>query len=224
MEENIYFYDKTRFDWVKDFENNWSIIRNELLNVIDCQTSNLPGHAWMGAYPNYVLSEGSKPIAWRTYCFMFMGIKRKVNSEACPETARLLYNIEGITGAEFSIMEPHTHILPHKGFTQLVLRNHLGLIIPDKDLCAIRVGDQIRHWEEGKMLILDDSYEHEAWNKTHLPRAILMFDVVKPYWAMTPYKICRDKLLKTKDPFLIGTANNDMWVKWLEEGYFPEIN
>jgi ornithine lipid ester-linked acyl 2-hydroxylase len=58
---------------------------------------------------------------------------------------------------------------------------HLGLIVPEaRDQLAIRVGTQVCHWEEGKALIFDDAYEHEAWNRTSKPRVVLFVDFEKP--------------------------------------------
>ncbi len=45
---------------------------------------------------------------------------------------------------------------------------------------AIRVDSQVCHWHEGKVLIFDDAYEHEAWNHTDKTRVVLFVDFVKP--------------------------------------------
>ncbi|NJO97755.1 MAG: aspartyl/asparaginyl beta-hydroxylase domain-containing protein [Pleurocapsa sp. CRU_1_2] len=46
--------------------------------------------------------------------------------------------------------------------------------------CLIRVGTEFRHWLEGKSLLFDDSFVHEAWNKTNEIRVILFMDIVRP--------------------------------------------
>lgn len=49
----------------------------------------------------------------------------------------------------------------------LRLRIHLPLITPTGNgKCGIRVGSQKRSWNNGKAIVLDDSYEHEVWNYT----------------------------------------------------------
>jgi aspartyl/asparaginyl beta-hydroxylase (cupin superfamily) len=45
---------------------------------------------------------------------------------------------------------------------------------------ALRVGNEERAWEEGKMLIFDDSIEHEAWNSSAKDRVILLFEIWRP--------------------------------------------
>ncbi|MEH1125600.1 aspartyl/asparaginyl beta-hydroxylase domain-containing protein [Micromonospora sp. CPCC 206061] len=51
-----------------------------------------------------------------------------------------------------------------------VYRAHLGLVVPDGD-CAPRVGTQTRRWQEGDLFGLDDTVNHEAWNRTRHGRA-----------------------------------------------------
>ncbi|MCA0422780.1 MAG: aspartyl/asparaginyl beta-hydroxylase domain-containing protein, partial [Proteobacteria bacterium] len=99
----------------------------------------------------------------------------------CPETWRILQKIPGLKSAMFSIFEPGKHLKPHRGPYNGVLRLHLGLKVPAaRDKVAIRVLDQVCHWDEGKVLIFDDAYEHEAWNHSDEVRVVLFVDFVKP--------------------------------------------
>ena len=45
---------------------------------------------------------------------------------------------------------------------------------------ALRVGEEWRMLEEGKMIIFDDSFEHEAFNASSSPRIVLIFDIWHP--------------------------------------------
>jgi hypothetical protein len=76
-------------------------------------------------------------------------------------------------------MAPHTHIAAHKAGSNLRLRCHLALSIPDGD-CAIRVGDEVRHWQESKCIVFDDTFEHEVWNRTDEDRLVLLVDLWHP--------------------------------------------
>jgi aspartyl/asparaginyl beta-hydroxylase (cupin superfamily) len=38
----------------------------------------------------------------------------------------------------------------------------------------------VRTWEEGKLLIFDDTIEHEAWNDSGEDRIVLIFDIWRP--------------------------------------------
>jgi aspartyl/asparaginyl beta-hydroxylase (cupin superfamily) len=55
---------------------------------------------------------------------------------------------------------------------------HLPLIVPTD--CALRVGNETRTVEAGKMMIFDDSIEHEAWNHSNDMRVILLFEIWRP--------------------------------------------
>lgn len=52
---------------------------------------------------------------------------------------------------------------------------HLPLVVSPG--WGFRVGGDVRHRDEGKLLICDDSIEHEAWNEGRSGRIILIFDV-----------------------------------------------
>ena len=42
------------------------------------------------------------------------------------------------------------------------------------------MGGTTREWVPGKAWIFDDTIEHEAWNLSDTPRAILIFDIWNP--------------------------------------------
>jgi aspartyl/asparaginyl beta-hydroxylase (cupin superfamily) len=65
-----------------------------------------------------------------------------------------------------------------------VLRLHLGLIVPEpRDMLGIRVENEVYRWRKGEVVIFDDAYEHEAWNRTPHTRVVLFFDFRKPLSA-----------------------------------------
>jgi aspartate beta-hydroxylase len=80
--------------------------------------------------------------------------------------------------ALYSVLTPGAHIPPHTGVINVRLVVHLPLIVPAD--CGIRVGSETRSWEEGRCIVFDDTYEHEAWNKSGQTRVVLIFDVWNP--------------------------------------------
>ena len=46
--------------------------------------------------------------------------------------------------------------------------------------CAIRVGTITRQWNLDKALVLDDSYNHQVWNRTNEERVVLLVDIWHP--------------------------------------------
>jgi aspartate beta-hydroxylase len=79
----------------------------------------------------------------------------------------------------FSTMQPKTSIRAHYGATNIKLRCHFPLFVPEE--AFLRVAADPRPWEEGKMIVFDDSYEHEAANLNDTKeRVILLIDIWHP--------------------------------------------
>lgn len=117
---------------------------------------------------------------WLSYFFRVYGRRSEGQCGECPNTARLLDQIPGVKTAFFSILTPGKKIPPHRGPYRGVMRYHLPLIVPKSGHCGIRVGDEIASFEEGVVLMFDDTYEHEVWNDTEETRVVLFLDIVRP--------------------------------------------
>lgn len=170
------FFERDQFDWVDDLEANWEVIREELDQILE-HREQLPNFQDISEDQEAITSDDQ----WKTYFLYGFGYKAEQNCARCPETTRLIEQVPGMKTAFFSILSPGKHIPDHRGPYKGVIRYHLGLKVPEpKEKCRIRVGDDVRHWEEGKSLIFDDTYNHEVWNDTDGERAILFMDVVRP--------------------------------------------
>lgn len=78
----------------------------------------------------------------------------------------------------FSLLRPHSRIPAHSGMINARFICHLPLVVPAG--CGFRVGDEIREWSVGELMVFDDSVEHEAWNDSDHDRLVLIFDVWRP--------------------------------------------
>ena len=168
-------YDNTTFPWAAEVEREWPAIRAELDRLLT-RRDELPAFHEIAGDVGSISTDRD----WKTFIIRGYGMTSDAAIKACPETWRILEKIPGLTSAMFSIFEPGKHLPPHRGPYNGVLRFHLGLIVPKSDAVAIRVYDRICHWEEGKALIFDDAYEHEAWNHSDQLRVVLFVDFVKP--------------------------------------------
>jgi ornithine lipid ester-linked acyl 2-hydroxylase len=170
------FFPLERFAWVQHIEDNWTVIRAEVEQLLEDQE----------ALPNFQdISKDQIEITdddrWKTFFLYGYGFEAKLGVEMCPRTAALMREIPGMTTAMFSILAPRKHILDHRGPYKGVLRYHLGLIVPaDAPACRIRVGDDVRHWEQGASMVFDDTFNHEVWNDTDETRVVLFVDVLRP--------------------------------------------
>ncbi len=91
----------------------------------------------------------------------------------CPATARALAAVPGLVDAGFSLFLPGTHLYPHRGERRGVLRCHLPLVVPAGD-AGIAAGGVVRRWTAGRCLVLDDTFEHHAWNHGDGARILLL--------------------------------------------------
>jgi aspartate beta-hydroxylase len=57
---------------------------------------------------------------------------------------------------------------------------HLPLVVPpDCALNIVDVGEH--HWEEGQLVMFDDTFAHEAWNRSDETRIVLLMDCWNPH-------------------------------------------
>ena len=104
------FYDASEFQFLTPLVNNFSDIRNELLNLIDINIDN----QWLRTFPNYVQSDKHK--AWKVFSFIFFNMKFPSHAKLCPKTAELIYSIPEILSCDYSYLEANTKIMAHKGY------------------------------------------------------------------------------------------------------------
>jgi beta-hydroxylase len=201
-------YSAADFPWVKEVEARWRQVRAELDRVM----------VFRDQMPSFqeILKEVS-PIQtdhnWKTYFLAGIGMDCRDNAARCPETMKVLSLIPGMTTAFFSILSPGKHIPPHRGAYNGVLRLHLALQVPEpREKVRIRIARQICHWEEGKCLIFDDTFNHEVWNDTDGYRVVLFVDFARP--LRQPWDWLNKKLLSLSAlaPFL--REANDRQRQW----------
>ncbi|WP_075639735.1 aspartyl/asparaginyl beta-hydroxylase domain-containing protein [Rhizobium oryziradicis] len=203
-------YDNATFPWVAEVEKAYPAIRAELDKILVRQAE-LPSFQDISTDVKTISTDNH----WKTFFLLGFGLKSQQNIDACPETWKAMQNIPGLTTVMFSIFEPGKHLPAHRGPYNGVLRLHLGMIVPEQsERIAIRVKDQICNWQEGKVLIFDDAYEHEAWNHTDKTRVVLFVDFAKP--LKFPARLVNWALMHLAifTPFIReGLDNHNEWEK-----------
>jgi len=181
------WHSPSQFPWTNILNEHYAQIKEEYLSVSNTQ-SNL----------ERIQSNVSEGGEWNSFYFYNQGRRIDENCKRCPITTRVLESIEplmsncGLGYVYFSVIGPGTHITSHCGPTNLRLRCHLPLIVPEG--CAMRVGDTVKRWDEGQCVIFDDSFNHEVWHKgTEGNRVVLLIDVWHP--ELTDYEKKVIKLL-----------------------------
>jgi len=207
------FLSPATFPWVEEVEERVPAVQAELEEVL----------SYRDELPNFQdISIDQASIShddgWKTFFFVGYGFRSEANCRRCPQTAALLDSIPGMVTGFFSILAPGKHIPPHRGPWRGVLRYHLALKVPEPaSASGIRVGGEEAHWEEGKSLLFDDGYSHEAWNGTDEVRVVLFCDVLRPLRA--PADQVNRALIKAIawSPFIQDARNrHEAWEKRVE--------
>ena len=178
------FFERAEFEWTAEIEAATPAICEELLALIETDAEFRP----------YVEDEPDRPArdfhglnndpSWSALYLWKDGEPIEENTRRCPRTVEALSTVplsrigRRTPAVLFSRLEPGAHIPPHTGMLNSRLICHLPLIVPKGGW--LRVGNETREWEEGKLLIFDDSIEHEAKNPTGELRIILLFDIWRP--------------------------------------------
>lgn len=207
------FFTNEQFPWSYKLEANWKLIREELDDVME----------FADVLPNFDdISPRQKKIAgdnlWKTYFFYAFGFKAQKNCDRCPETTKLLNQIPGLKVAFFSILAPGKHIPEHYGKHKGIIRYHLALKVPQaRENCWIRVADQVRHWEEGKSLIFDDTFPHEVRNDTDEYRVVLFLDIARPLrFPLSLVNWLLSNLIAASPIIQVARTNHENWEKQFE--------
>jgi len=157
------FFNASHFPFLRTLEDHWESIRGEY----DAMASqSIPWH------------EAIHNGKWDVIGLRFEGMDILENQRHAPITSSLCDQIPGICTYGFSIMKPGCKIKPHVGYTNAVLRGHLGLY--SNDHCVLQVGEESRTWIPGKTFVFDDTIRHAAWNDGESTRVILLFDFLRP--------------------------------------------
>ena len=181
------FYERGEFDWASAFEAQTATIKAELEAMLAARAEQFEPYVAAdadrsgGTAPNAHLAGSTN---WSAYHLLKNGDPVEGHAEQFPATLAALEvaPIPHIAGrspmALFSLLKPGAHIRPHHGLFNFRLICHLPLIVPPG--CMLRVGNQQRNWNEGELLIFDDSMEHEARNQSDQERIILLFEIWRP--------------------------------------------
>ena len=159
------FLDPQQFAFVAALESQWEAIRAEYLALPSDQFDPWVQRRMHGG-------------GWTVFGLHAVGQQIPGACAACPNTARALEQVPGLSMAGFSRLAPRTHVKPHVGWAASVYRMHLALVVPPG--CRLRVAAETRTWQEGRCLVFDDTVEHEAWNDSDLPRGVLLLDFLRP--------------------------------------------
>lgn len=177
------FFERDEFAWVAALEDAAFAIRDELVTLMADEAELTP----------YVTAEQDRPTKrhplladprWSAFHLYRGGVPVPENVARVPATMAALADlpipfIEGRSPmALFSVLSAGTHIPPHHGMLNTRLICHLPLIVPPG--CRLRVGNHVHAVEQDRLMIFDDTIQHEAWNDGDSTRIVLLFEIWRP--------------------------------------------
>ncbi|HEY2005027.1 MAG TPA: aspartyl/asparaginyl beta-hydroxylase domain-containing protein [Solirubrobacteraceae bacterium] len=181
------WFNPSEFPLARCLEDNYDVVRDEILAL---ESSRFHRES----------EQIKRSGEWDVLFLYERGRRHDEVCERCPATTRAIESHPTMRTAAgliyVSRMRPGTHIEAHRGPTNLRVRCHLGVAVPDGD-CAIRVGDRIERWHEGRCLVFDDHFEHEAWNHTDADRVVLIVDLWHPGLSGTEVRLLEGLLTYT---------------------------
>lgn len=178
------YFDRSLFPWIEALEARTGAVRAELLSLLPSSQGRERVFGSTELEQMNLRGVGAAP-SWNGYYLYRYGVRREDNCRACPDAASALDAVplchirEHAPETLFSVFTTGTHLLPHRGVTNCRLVAHLPLIVPAD--CALRVGGEVHTWQEGRVVVFDDTYEHEAWNHSSEIRVVLIFDIWNPH-------------------------------------------
>lgn len=187
---NPAYHDPCLHPWASRLQSCFAAIRDDALRVWqqDQRFQDFLELSEKGRMEDYLGGDGVAP-AWEAFFFYRHGERFDANHARCPKTSEALESIELCRIADqapeicFSVLKPGSHILPHHGVSNVRLVMHLPLVVPPD--CALNViGFGEHHWQEGRLMMFDDTFQHEAWNRSKETRIVLLMDCWNPH--LTP--------------------------------------
>ncbi|MDZ4139840.1 MAG: aspartyl/asparaginyl beta-hydroxylase domain-containing protein [Erythrobacter sp.] len=191
---NLYFYpDLPHVEYADAADHGW-------VKAVEAQTDTILAEAQVllaqgKGFGPYVKTDRQRPQgdvhgmledpSWSTLDLTDRGIPVPERVAQAPKTwATMQENVplcdipRRAPSVMFSLLRAGSRIPPHTGMINSRFICHLPLIVPGDG--ALRVGTSQRAWEHGKVMIFDDSVEHEAWNNAAKDRLVLIFDIWRP--------------------------------------------
>ena len=179
------FYEREEFAWIPDLEARTNDIRAELEALNPSSERFRPYVERNSTLPELGQGKNVDSMDWSA-CYLWRdGSVMEDIARHCPLTMQAMSKVplcnvpQQMPSVLFSQLRPGATIEPHHGVINSRLICHLPLIVPP-NCGALKVGDSRRGWEEGKVMVFDDSVLHEAWNTSDALRVVLIFDIWRP--------------------------------------------
>jgi beta-hydroxylase len=168
------YVDVGRFPELDVLRREWQTIREEALHLFD------EGHIRAAQKNNDIGFNTFFRRGWKRFYLKWYDDFLPSAKTLCPKTTALLADIPCVNAAMFTLLPPGSKLGAHRDPFAGSLRYHLGLITPNSKECNIVVDGEPYYWKDGEAVMFDETYIHQAENKTDVTRVILFCDIERP--------------------------------------------
>ncbi|WGV24366.1 aspartyl/asparaginyl beta-hydroxylase domain-containing protein [Halotia branconii] len=205
---NEYHLDPKQFLFLKSFQDNWQVIKDEFANFMNHASSEELKFIYdiLGPKSKTIKTKGNAKYSAFGILFQGFFIEEyiQVHQIQYPDyelddaskkalalrekyflnLARVIKEVNYINDSVirnvyFGTFHPGLDIKLHVNYNPHMNRGYLGLIVPEGDV-AMKICHERLYWHEGKFMVLDHSYPHCPHNYTNYDRTVLVVDFFKP--------------------------------------------
>lgn len=162
------------FPELKVLEDNWKIFREEALRLSKQQEIKAAANHDDIGFNSFF------KYGWKRFYLKWYDARHPSALELCPKSVALLASIPSVKAAMFAELPSQGKLNRHRDPYAGSIRFHMGLITPNNDKCYIEVDGERYSWRDGEAVMFDETYIHEAHNKTKQNRIILFCDIERP--------------------------------------------
>ncbi len=180
------FYDVEQLPGTKVLRENYAAIRREIVAFYEARGAEITANFTPYAYEEQ---------GWRTINLYSYFLRYEENCRKFPVVDSVVRQIPGMCLAQIAVLDPKTRIKAHFGDTNVIVRSHLGIVVPgDLPDIGIQVRRERKCWQEGDVLALQIANRHYAWNFTDRHRIVLVVDTFRPEYMDRRYAIAGNVL------------------------------
>jgi len=178
------FFDSHMFPWREDLELSYPDIRKEILSGLNVATDGRPYLTNRHRLEGKLWEPLVNKMSWASVHLYQNGVANEKVVHKFPLTLQALAGVPVATTngnpseVFISVLAPGTRIPEHFGVSSAILTAHLPIEVPAE--CGLKVHEEIRIPEAGKLMVFDDTWEHSAWNNSDQPRVVLIFELWHP--------------------------------------------
>jgi len=166
------FVEKKHFPGVSILEENWETIRDEALALYE------NGH--IAIKDDLPASSFYKNNRWTSFYLKVYDGDVPSARDLAPKTLALIEQVPGMNLALFACLNPGKKLNNHHDPFAYTVRYSLALSTPNSDEAGLIVNGEDYNWTDGQGVLFDETYFHNAYNRSDVPRIILMTDIDRP--------------------------------------------